>query len=448
MLTQRGPLFGTDGVRGKANTELTADLALGLARAAGEGTGGTALIGRDTRRSGQMLAAALIAGFHSVGVDTVDAGIVPSGAVSALAREIGASYGVLVSASHNPADDNGIKFFGRDGSKLSDEREAAIEQRVRRGEPWQLVRGHAIGMGQEMRDAVNRYVDGLAGSMPYTLNGFELIIDCANGAAFQAAPLLFTRLKADVQTFAAEPDGTNINFQSGATHPEYLARRTEGRLGLAFDGDADRFVAIDEEGVPANGDVVMAVIADHLKRSGKLRNNLVVVTVMANLGFRRAMERLGIEVVETAVGDRYVIEAMRKHRAELGGEQSGHVVFEDRTTGDGLRTALRLLEVMAATGKPLTELRTVIEEFPQVLRNVAVASRDAVEGAAHLWDAVAEAAAELGERGRVLVRPSGTEPVVRVMVEAPTAPEAAAMADRLAAVVRAELGTGTGAAVG
>jgi phosphoglucosamine mutase len=192
----------------------------------------------------------------------------------------------------------------------------------------------------------------------------------------------------------------------------------------------------------------MAVIADHLKRSGKLRNNLVVVTVMANLGFRRAMERLGIEVVETAVGDRYVIEAMRKHRAELGGEQSGHVVFEDRTTGDGLRTALRLLEVMAATGKPLTELRTVIEEFPQVLRNVAVASRDAVEGAAHLWDAVAEAAAELGERGRVLVRPSGTEPVVRVMVEAPTAPEAAAMADRLAAVVRAELGTGTGAAVG
>ncbi|MDX1450111.1 MAG: phosphoglucosamine mutase, partial [Acidimicrobiia bacterium] len=247
----------------------------------------------------------------------------------------------------------------------------------------------------------------------------------------------------NLSAHVAEPDGTNINHQCGATHPQFLSRVADGRLGLAFDGDADRLVAVDEEGIPANGDVIMAVLAAHAKSTGKLTNDLVVSTVMANLGFRLAMERLGIRLVETPVGDRYVLEAMLEHDAVLGGEQSGHVVLEDRTTGDGLATALRLVEVILATGRPLAELRKVITEYPQVLRNVRVSSRDGFSEAAALWDAVSEVEAELGDQGRVLVRPSGTEPLIRVMVEAATSHEAASYADRLAAVVRIEMGEGT-----
>ncbi len=433
-------LFGTDGVRGRANVDLTPELALDLARAAGEGRNGTVLIGRDPRRSGQMLASALHAGFHSVGLDTIDAGIVPTGAVSFLTRSRGALLGTMVSASHNPAPDNGIKFFGRDGAKLTDAAEAQIEARLAAGHSWRLAEGRLVGLQQRLPDALDRYVSHLASGMPYSLRGMELALDCANGAAARAAPDLFDRLGADVAVYAAEPDGMNINDGCGATHPGFLARLARGRLGLAFDGDADRLVAVDEAGVPANGDVVMAVIARHLKDTGKLDGNTVVVTVMSNLGFLRAMEDLDIDVVVTDVGDRYVLEAMRERGAVLGGEQSGHVIGADRITGDGLATALGLLGVMAATGQPLTDLRTVMTEYPQVIRNVQVLDRNGLDTAGGLWASVAEVERKLGRRGRVLVRASGTEPVVRIMVEASSAPEAAAEADHLAGVVRAELG--------
>jgi phosphoglucosamine mutase len=440
MLTEERRLFGTDGVRGKANTELTPELAMDLGRAAGDGIGGTVLVGRDTRRSGPMLSRSLISGLLAVGIDTIDAGIIPTGAVSYLGSSVGASYSVVVSASHNPAEDNGIKFFGSDGSKLSDIREDKIEGRLRKGPPWNVPVGANVGIDQAMPDAVDRYVDHLKEQMPYSLASMELVLDCANGSAFEAAPRLFSSLNADVELHAGAPDGTNINDGCGATHPEFLARLAAGRLGLAFDGDADRLVAIDEEGIPADGDVIMAVLAQHLHGKGELAANTVVVTTMSNLGFRRAMADLGISIVETPVGDRYVLEAMRRDGYSLGGEQSGHVLFEDRTTGDGLVTALRLLEVIASTGKPLSDLRRVMTEYPQVLRNVHVASRDGLNGADALWAAVAEVEARLGDEGRVLVRASGTEPFIRVMVEAATKPEAASLAEDLVAVVHAELG--------
>jgi phosphoglucosamine mutase len=425
-------LFGTDGVRGYANHDLTVDVAVDLARAAGEGSEGPVVIGRDTRRSSPMLAAALHAGFNSVGVDTVDLGIIPVGAVSRLTIDTGAEYGVMVSASHNPADDNGIKFFGRDGSKLSDEREAVIEGRYRHGAPWRSPSGPLVGMQTAMPDAVDRYLDQLKQDASYSLRGMEFVLDCANGASFAAAPELFRRLGASVEIHGAEPDGTNINAGCGATHPEYLGSLARGRVGFAFDGDADRCVAIDEDGATVNGDVIMAILAHQLKERGKLKRDVVVATVMSNLGFHRAMESLGIEVRQTTVGDRYVLEEMRRIRAVLGGEQSGHILLEDRTTGDGLRTALRLAEVLAATARPLRELRRVMTEFPQVLENIRVTDRGGLADCAAVWEAVRDAEARLGTEGRVLVRASGTEPLVRVMVEARTKE----MADEIAGAVR------------
>jgi phosphoglucosamine mutase len=436
----RPRLFGTDGVRGKANTELTPAFAMDLAKAAGETIDGPALIGRDTRRSSPMLAAALHSGFNSVGVDTVEVGVLPTGGVSYLTRTTDAWYGVVVSASHNPADDNGIKFFGSDGSKLSDERELLIEERYHEGAPWSDRKGDLVGMQRTIPDARERYVEHVAEVMPYSLRGLEIAVDCANGSAFLAAPQVLERKGARVEAFCAEPDGMNINDGCGATRPEFLARRARGRLGLCFDGDADRLVAIDEDGVPANGDVVLAVLASYLRDSGRLDGNAIAVTPMANLGFRRAMAELDIDLIETPVGDRYVLEAMRDKKLALGGEQSGHIIFEDRTTGDGLVTAMRLLEVLLATGKPLRELRTIMTEYPQVLRNVRVRSREALDGADSLWEAVAAAEDDLADSGRILVRASGTEPVVRVMVEADTSVRAATVADALVDVVRAELG--------
>lgn len=434
-------LFGTDGVRGAANVELTADFVMELARAAGEGLSGPVVVGRDTRRSGDMLSAALQAGFHSVGIDTVDVEVMPVGGISFLTRDGGGRMGAVVSASHNPADDNGVKFLGRDGTKLADGQEDLIEKRLRKGPPWKLASGSLVGMRLAMHDALPRYLDYLVETIPYTLRGIDLAVDCADGAAVRAAPLLFKRLKANVQYFGVSPDGTNINREGGSTHPERLSREARGLLGLAFDGDADRMIAVDEEGVPANGDVIMAVIASYWKEQGWLRNNTVVTTVMANLGFRQAMRELDVKVAETQVGDRYVVEAMRQRKAVLGGEQSGHLVFLDRaTTGDGLLTAVRLLEVVAATGKPLTELRKVMTEYPQVLRNVRVPSKEALPQAEVLWEAVREAQERLHGEGRVLVRASGTEPMVRVMVEAPTAPDATSIAEELVTIARRELG--------
>ncbi len=440
MLTEGQRLFGTDGVRGKANEELTVDFAIDLARAAAEDISGPIVIGRDTRRSGEMLSLALQAGFHSVGLDTEDVGVIPTAAIAHLTNVADASLGVVVSASHNPAEDNGIKFFGGDGGKLSDGIEDQIEARLRKGPPWRIPRA-GVGIRLPRANGVDEYLAWLKADIAYTLRGIDVVIDAANGAAFLAAPRLFRELGLHVRTVACEPDGLNINDGCGATHPEFLAGQVDGEIGLVFDGDADRFVAIDEAGVPLNGDVIMAIIARHLHEQGRLKNDTVVVTVMTNLGFRRAMADLGISVVETAVGDRYVLEAMREHKANLGGEQSGHVIFLDHiSTGDGLLTALRLLEVVAATGRPLTELRKVMTDYPQVLRNVRVSDRSGLESADAVWEAVRHTEEQLGGGGRVLIRPSGTESLVRVMVEAASKADAATIADELASVVRGALG--------
>lgn len=442
LLEAGQPIFGTDGVRGEAGTELTPELALAIGRSAGsELDHGPVLIGRDTRRSGTMIAAALAAGFQSVGIDTIDVGVLPSGGISILTHRSAARMGAIVSASHNPAPDNGIKLLGEDGTKLPDAEERAIERRLRHRGRRSAVSG-AIGMGMVDTDALYEYLGYLAGVSVYSLGGLHLTLDCANGSAFKAAPELFTRLKADVEVLAAEPNGMNINDGCGATHPEFLAARTGGRIGLAFDGDADRLIAVDEDGVPANGDVIMSIIARHWKANGGLRNNLVVATVMANLGFRKSMAEAGIDLIETQVGDRYVMEALRRHKGILGGEQSGHVIFLDKgRSGDGLMTAVRLLDVIAGTGKELRALRAeAITEYPQVLVNVPIVRGADVAGAAALWEEVAEVEGDLGSEGRVLVRPSGTEPLVRVMVEAPSLEVARKYADRLAAVAADVLG--------
>ncbi len=439
MGTDSQRLFGTDGVRGVANSELTPELAFDLARAAGDGIDGHVVIGRDTRRSGPMLSAAVAAGFNSIGVDTVDLGIIPVGAVSRLTRDTGAVYGVMISASHNPAEDNGIKFFGTDGAKISAEREIEVERRYFGDEPYRRPVAGNVGIQTTMADAIERYVEKVARTVDYSMRGLEYVVDCANGAAFLAAPALFERVGASVELIGDNPDGMNINLGFGATHPETLAKKAKGRVGLAFDGDADRLIAVDEDGEVVNGDVIMAIFARWQQERGKLEKNVVVATVMSNLGFLQAMERLGIDVEITPVGDRNVVETMRRTRSVVGGEQSGHILLEDRSTGDGLRTALRLMEVMASTGKELRELRRVMSELPQVLTNVRVASKEGWDTDEAIRSSIASHERELGSRGRILVRPSGTEPLIRVMVEAPTESEATTIAESIASVVESAL---------
>ena len=439
MATERQRLFGTDGVRGSANSELTPEIAFSLARAAGEHVSGHVLIGRDTRRSGSMLLSAVAAGFNSVGIDTVDLGIIPTGAVSRLTRDTAATYGVVISASHNPADDNGIKFFARDGAKIDDATELAIEERFFDDRPYSRAVGANIGIQTVMSDAIERYAEKVIRTVSYSMKGLEFVLDTANGSAFAAAPYLFNKVGATVQTIADTPDGMNINDGVGATYPDAVRKAANGKIGLAFDGDADRLIAVDEDGRVVDGDVIMAIFAQWQLERGKLEKNRVVATVMSNLGFIQAMERLGIEVIVTPVGDRNVVDAMRKSSAVVGGEQSGHILLEDRSTGDGLRTALRLMEVIASTGKELRELRTVMSELPQVLTNVKVRSKSGWQENVLINKATAEAERELGSRGRVLVRASGTEPLIRVMVEAPTESEATSVAGSIADVVNTEL---------
>jgi phosphoglucosamine mutase len=432
-------LFGTDGVRGVANEDITAEMAFDLARAAGDGKTGTVAIGRDTRRSSPMLASAMAAGFNSVGMDVLDLAVIPVGGVSRLVRDRKAAYGVMVSASHNPAQDNGIKFFDPAGTKLSDQDEAAIEARFFEGGPWPQRSGAGVGNQRRMPDRVGRYIDLITESIEIPMSGLDFVVDAANGAAYRAAPELFARLDATARFVNTEPDGMNINRECGAMHPENLAAVAAGAVGLAFDGDADRLIAVDEDGEIVDGDVLMAIFAKWLHDRGELMNDTVVVTVMTNLGFRKAMEELDINVIETTVGDRYVLEAMQASGAVIGGEQSGHIILEDRATGDGLRSVIRLMEVMSSTGKPLRELRTVMTKYPQVLTNVRVASM-AFEDSEAVTAAIRAGESELAGRGRLLVRPSGTEPLIRVMVEAPTQPEATAVAGAVAQVVEAELG--------
>ncbi len=438
LLDDGRPIFGTDGVRGVAGSELTPELAMAIGRAAGGYLrSGPVLVGRDTRRSGSMLSSALQAGLHASGIDTVDVGVMPSGGISYLTESTSATMGAIVSASHNPAPDNGIKLLAARGTKLPDAVERELEERLRSGGMSSAV-GSSIGYRIEDSTGMADYLDHLASTSRYSLSGLEVALDCAHGAAYRAAPELFTRLKAEVDVFGAEPNGNNINDGWGATHPEALASVARGRIGLAFDGDADRLVAVDEDGKVANGDVIMAVIARHMKEQGRLKGNVVVATVMSNLGFRKAMAEAGIEVLETNVGDRYVMEAMMEREVALGGEQSGHVIFtEHAQTGDGLLTAVQLLNVVAGTGKELRELRAAaMIEYPQVLVNVPVGRARRLDDAAHLWQAVREVEDTLGDSGRVLVRSSGTEPLVRIMVEAASETEARRYAEALAEVAR------------
>jgi phosphoglucosamine mutase len=436
LLDEGKPIFGTDGVRGAAGSELTPELALAIGRAAGSYLrGGPVVVGRDTRRSGEMLSSALQAGFHAVGIDTVDVGILPSGGISYLTATSGATMGAIVSASHNPAEDNGIKLLASRGTKLPDEVERELEDRLRSSGGKSSV-GPEIGTRFPDSDALERYLDHLVSVSRYNLSGLSIALDCANGASFKAAPLLFSRLKADLMVLADAPDGTNINDGCGATHPEMLAREAKGRIGLSFDGDADRLIAVDEDGRVANGDVIMAIVARHMKTQGALKKNLVVATVMSNLGFRKSMAEAGIDLVETRVGDRYVMEALLEHKGVLGGEQSGHIIFLDKgQTGDGLLTGVRLLDVLAGTGKELRQLRAeAITEYPQILQNVRVDRGVSLDDAGALWDEVRLVETELGDDGRVLVRASGTEPLIRVMVEASSEETARRYADRLSSV--------------
>jgi len=446
-----GRLFGTDGVRGLANGELTAELALDLSVAAAHvlGEAGVfegqrrplAVVGRDTRASGEFLEAAVVAGLASAGIDVVRLGILPTPAVAHLTASMGADLGVMLSASHNPMPDNGIKFFARGGHKLDDALEDLIEARLR--EPWQRPTGAGVGRVRDDQNGFEDYVSHVVNSVVQPLDGLRVVVDCANGAAFRTAPEALRRLGAEVTPIHAEPDGININEGCGSTHIETLQAavvKYGADVGIAHDGDADRCLAVDERGELVDGDQILAILALAMRDEGMLRHNTVVVTVLSNLGFVLAMQREGITVKQTKVGDRYVLEAMKAGGYSLGGEQSGHMILLDHaTTGDGVLAAVHLLSRMAATGRPLSEMARVMSRLPQVLVNVRGVDKARADSDPTVLEAVAAASASLGETGRVILRPSGTEPVVRVMVEAPTFAQAQQVADELASVVEQAL---------
>ena len=443
-------LFGTDGVRGLANRDVTAELALDLAVAAAhvlgdagafEGHRPRAVVGRDPRASGEFLEAAVVAGLASAGVDVIRVGVVPTPAVAFLTAHTQADLGVMLSASHNAMPDNGIKFFAKGGTKLDDVIEDAIEARL--NEPWDRPVGAAVGRVIEGTDFIEHYIDHLVSTLPHRLDGLRIVVDCANGAASYAAPEAYRRAGADVIEIHTSPDGLNINENCGSTHLGDLQRAVVADmadLGIAHDGDADRCLAVDADGNVVDGDQIMAVIALAMRDRDALRANTVVATVMSNLGFKIALRDADITMVETAVGDRYVLEAMREHDYALGGEQSGHVILLDHaTTGDGTLTALHLMARMAETGRSLADLAAVMTRLPQVLINVKNVDKGRVQNCAPLQAAVSAAEATLGDNGRVLLRPSGTEPLVRVMVEATSQELANDIAAQLATVVTAEL---------
>ncbi|MCX5385073.1 phosphoglucosamine mutase [Streptomyces sp. NBC_00083] len=451
-----GRLFGTDGVRGVANSDLTAELALGLSVAAAhvlaeagtfEGHRPTAVVGRDPRASGEFLEAAVVAGLASAGVDVLRVGVLPTPAVAYLTGVLGADLGVMLSASHNAMPDNGVKFFARGGHKLADELEDRIEsiyEQHRTGAPWERPTGAGVGRIRSYSEGFDRYVAHLIGVLPNRLDGLKVVLDEAHGAAARVSPEAFARAGAEVVTIGAEPDGLNINDGCGSTHLGLLKAAVVEHgadLGIAHDGDADRCLAVDADGNEVDGDQILAVLALAMREAGTLRGNTVVGTVMSNLGFKLAMEGEGIQLVQTGVGDRYVLESMKEHGYALGGEQSGHVIILDHaTTGDGTLTGLMLAARVAATRRTLGDLAGVMTRLPQVLVNVPDVDKSRVATCAELGVAVNEAERELGATGRVLLRPSGTEPLVRVMVEAADIEHARSVAGRLADVVKSTLG--------
>jgi phosphoglucosamine mutase len=443
-------LFGTDGVRGLANRDLTAELALSLAQAAASVLGADsrangvrpkAVIARDPRISGEFLAASVAAGLASSGVDVYDAGVLPTPGAAFLTADIDADFGVMISASHNPAPDNGIKIFARGGHKLADSVEDQIQAAM--DAPALAPLGGAVGHIKRMADAEDRYLVHLLTAIPNRLDGLKVVLDCAHGAASAVSPDAFRDAGAEVVVIGNDPDGININDGYGSTHLSALQAAVlehGADAGIAHDGDADRCLAVDHTGAIVDGDQIMAVLAVAAKAAGELARNTLVATVMSNLGLRLAMNENDINLIETAVGDRYVLEAIREGSYTLGGEQSGHVIFTQwATTGDGVLTGLRLMAEVARTKKSLAELTSVMKVYPQVLVNVRGVDKTKVDSNPALAAIVAEAEAELAATGRVLLRASGTEPLVRVMVEAADEGSAQSWADRIARVVQQEL---------
>jgi phosphoglucosamine mutase len=443
-------LFGTDGIRGLANVDLTAELALDVAVAAAyilvESLGDKnkrphAIVGQDSRASGEFLEAAVVAGLTSAGVDVYRVGVLPTPAIAYLVAESGADLGVMISASHNPAPDNGIKLFARGGEKLADSLEAAIEARM--GEPWQRPTGAHVGRVIEDASAREKYIAHLLKSLDVSLAGIKVVVDCANGAASFVAPVALVKAGATVIAIANKPDGLNINDGVGSTHLDFLrdaVLKNNADIGIAHDGDADRCLAIDAAGNVIDGDFILAILAQGFKSRAKLHEATVVATVMSNLGFLIAMKDAGINVVKTAVGDRYVLENMLENNYTLGGEQSGHIIMREFAgTGDGLLTALQLIAEMARSKKSLQELSKIMNRFPQVLINVSGVAKAQLDSSQVIKAAVAKYEAELGEEGRILLRASGTEPLVRVMVEAQSDNIAKEIAEKLATVVKEEL---------
>jgi phosphoglucosamine mutase len=447
-----GKLFGTDGVRGVANKDLTAQLAYQLGRAGAYIlTNGKKkskiVIGRDTRISGDMLASALIAGILSIGSDALCVGIVPTPAVAYLTRYYGADAGVVISASHNPVEYNGIKFFSKNGLKLPDEMEKKIEEIIKNRKeidmyPW----GSSIGRKIELDDAIKQYTNFLKGTIPIDLRGLKIAVDCANGASYVAAPSLLSALGAEIKVIHHKPDGLNINLNCGSTYPEEIQKLVTNcgaDIGLAFDGDADRVIAVDEKGEIIDGDKIMAICATALKEKGRLAKNTVVATVMSNMGLDKALQKSGCRIVKTKVGDRYVLEKMQQEGYVLGGEQSGHIIFlEHNTTGDGLLSALQLLAVMKEKNQSLSKLASIMTKYPQVLINAKVNNEKKRN---YMDDEVIAAEIKnlediMAEEGRVLIRPSGTEPLVRVMLEGKNQEQMQSLAQELAKLIEERLG--------
>jgi phosphoglucosamine mutase len=444
-----GKYFGTDGVRGVANSELTPELAFKLGRFGGfvltkDKDRPKVLIGRDTRVSGHMLEGALVAGLLSIGAEVMRLGVISTPGVSYLTKALGAEAGVMISASHNPVADNGIKFFGPDGFKLSDEQELEIEELIDMAED-QLPRPVGAELGQVMDyfEGGQKYLQYLKNTVDEDFSGIHIALDCAHGATSSLATHLFADLDADISVMGASPNGININAGVGSTHPEALAvmlKEKGADVGLSFDGDGDRLIAIDEKGNIVDGDQIMFICGKYMKEQGRLKHSTIVSTVMSNLGFYKGLEVLGIQSVPTAVGDRYVVEEMKKNGFNLGGEQSGHIIFLDyNTTGDGLLTGLQLVNIMKSTKKKLSELAADMKKFPQKLVNVRVTDKHHVTDNEKVKAIIEQVEAEMNGNGRILVRPSGTEPLVRVMAEAPTEELCESYVDRIVSVVKAEM---------
>lgn len=448
-----GKYFGTDGVRGEANKELTPELAFKLGRCGGyvlsQHESGErrprVLVGRDTRISGQLLENALIAGLLSVGIEVFQLGVISTPGVAYLTRIQKASAGVMISASHNPAEDNGIKFFGNDGFKLVDEQEAEIETLLDAAEDI-LPRPSAEGLGtvEEFPEGLLKYSEFLQQTITGDLSGLSVCIDAANGATASSVDRLFADLETDFYTMGTSPNGLNINDGVGSTHPEKLAElvvEKNADAGLAFDGDGDRIIAVDERGEIVDGDKIMYICAKHFSENKRLKQDTIVTTVMSNLGFHKAVESVGLKDVITQVGDRYVVEEMRKNDYNFGGEQSGHMIFLDfNTTGDGMLSGIQLLSIMKQTGKKLSELADEVTIYPQKLVNIRVSNKNGAMEVPAIKKVIEEAEAEMNGEGRILVRPSGTEPLLRVMAEAPTDEKVNYYVDKIANIVREEIG--------